>query len=311
MWFCPYSLPMRLPALICVGALMSVSCVGDGETRPLSPGASEAIVPVDTVAQALAATTTSTTVPVAATTAASATTTSNPFARPTWLGTRPLPLREDGSGEVLPTPPELVDRRLETLDLLPPPLGDAFEWSARPVPEDVLARSSWREGCPVTPKQLVYLTMTHHGFDGRHHTGEMIVNVTVADDVVEVFRQLWEAGFPIEQMRVISAEEIDAHPTGDFNDTTSFVCRPAVGSSSWSQHAYGLAIDINPFHNPYVREDVVLPELASAYVDREVVRPGMIYEGDVVTRAFDAIGWGWGGRWSSLDDWMHFSRNGR
>ncbi len=212
---------------------------------------------------------------------------------------------------MIPTPAELIDRRLETLDLLTPPGDDTFRWTAGPVPPDVLARSSWSEECPVEVDELTYLTLTHYGFDGRHHTGEMIVNAAFAGEVVEVFRMLHQARFPIEQMRVIAAEEIDAHPTGDFNDTTSFVCRPAVGSSSWSQHAYGLAIDINPFHNPYVKGDLVLPELASAYIDRDEPRPGMILEGDIVTQAFDAIGWGWGGRWSSLDDWMHFSSNGR
>lgn len=232
-------------------------------------------------------------------------------ARPVWLGTRLLPLRPDGHGEAQETPHELVDRRLETIDLLPPPVDDGFVWTAGPVPPDVVVRSSWSEECPVGLDELAYLTMTHRGFDGRSHTGEMIVNTAVVDDVVDVFDSLYEAGFPIEQMRVIPAEELDAHPTGDFNDTTSFVCRAAVGSESWSQHAYGLAIDINPFHNPYARGDLVLPELATAYLDRGDVRPGMIIEGDDVTRAFDRIGWGWGGRWSSLDDWMHFSRNGR
>ncbi|HEU4749801.1 MAG TPA: M15 family metallopeptidase [Acidimicrobiia bacterium] len=139
---------------------------------------------------------------------------------------------------------------------------------------------------PVTVEELVYMTLTHYGFDGRFHTGELILNASVVEDVKEVFRKLHEARFPIEQMRVITAEEIDAHPTGDWNDTTSFVCRPAVGSTSWSQHAYGTGIDINPFHNPYVKGDLVLPELASAYLDRENVRPGMIVEGDVVTSAF-------------------------
>jgi hypothetical protein len=239
------------------------------------------------------------------------TTTVDPFARPDWLGTRMLPLRPDGHGEIEETPPELVDRQLETLDLIPPPDGEDFDWTAGPIPVDVLARSSWSEECPVDITELSYLTMSHFGFDRRFHTGEMIVNAAVADDVIDVFRKLHEAKFPIEQMRVIAAEEIDAHPTGDFNDTTSFVCRPAVGSASWSQHAYGLAIDINPFHNPYLKGDLVLPELASVYLDREDVRPGMIVEGDVVTEAFDYVGWGWGGRWNSLDDWMHFSRNGR
>jgi hypothetical protein len=125
-----------------------------------------------------------------------------------------------------------------------------------------------------------------------------------------VFRRLHDAAFPIEQMRVIRAEEIDAPPTGDWNDTTSFVCRPAVGNTSWSQHAYGLAVDINPFHNPYLKGDLVLPELASTYTDRDDLRPGMIQPGDAVVTAFADMGWPWGGNWNSLKDWMHFSASG-
>lgn len=298
---------MRLAALVCVVALSCVSCASNEETSAptvVSAATTLAETSQEQIPSSSLASVTSTTVPAT-------TTTTNPFARPDWLGTRLLPLRDDGHGEVSPTPQPLVDRQLETLDLLEPPVDDTFRWLVEPVPPEVLARSSWREECPVTVEELAYLTLTHYGFDGRHHTGEMIVNAAVADDVVAVFRKLHEARFPIEQMRVIRAEEIDAHPTGDFNDTTAFVCRPAVGSSSWSQHAFGLAIDVNPFHNPYVRDDLVLPELASAYVDRSEIRPGMIIEGDIVTQAFDAIGWGWGGRWSSLDDWMHFSSNGR
>ncbi len=292
--------------LAAAGACTDVADPSPVSTTSSAPGTVSGLAPVTTTVP----TTTTTSSPT--TTAPSTTTTTvDPFARPNWLGTRPLPLRPDGHGVAQPTPPELEDRRLATVDQLGPPGGDEFEWSIEPVPADVLARSSWSESCPVGRDELAYLTLTHYGFDGRFHTGEMIVNASVAEDVVDVFRQLHEARFPIEQMRVIAAEEIDAHPTGDGNATTSFVCRPAVGSSSWSQHAYGLAVDINPFHNPYVKGDLVLPELASSYLDRGDVRPGMIVEGDVATRAFDAIGWGWGGRWSSLDDWMHFSQSGR
>jgi hypothetical protein len=221
-----------------------------------------------------------------------------------------LPLRPDGYGEVQPTPPELQDRQLETIDLLQPPAGDDFESSIAPVPPEVLMRSSWSPECPVKVEELAYVTVSHLGFDGRFHTGELLVNASVAEDVVDVFRRLHEARFPIEQMRVIRAEEIDAPPTGDGNETTSFVCRPAVGSARWSQHAFGLAIDINPFHNPYLKGDLVLPELASAYTDRTRIRAGMIVPGDVVTDGFAAIGWGWGGNWNSLKDWMHFSLTG-
>jgi hypothetical protein len=232
--------------------------------------------------------------------------------RPDWIGTRFLELRPDGLGIPQPTPPELVNRRFPSPDLLPPPAGEAFEWTAGSVPVDVANRSSWREDCPVTLEGLTYLTMSFHGFDGLPHTGEMLVAAEFAEGVVEAFRRLWEIRFPIEEMRVHDQEEMDAHPTGDGNVTGAFECRPAVGQSGgWSMHAYGLAVDINPFHNPYLKGEVVAPELASAYTDRSNLRPGMIFEGDAAVGAFDEMGWGWGGRWNTAKDWMHFSSNGR
>lgn len=289
-------------------ALVLVGCAASsGGDTTSSIVASTATAPVATTSTEA----TTTTLATPTTTVPSTTTTSNPFARPDWLGTRLLPLRADGHGEVQETPPELVDRQLETIDLLPPPASGGWESTISEIPDDVLARSSWVEGCPVGVEDLRYLTMSHHGFDGEVHTGEMIVNVAGAEGVVEVFRALFEAGYPIEQMKVTTLEEIDDHPTGDFNQTGSFACRPAVGSENWSQHAYGLAIDVNPFHNPYLRDDLVIPELASAYTDRDDVRAGMIFDDDVVVRAFAEIGWTWGGDWNSLKDWMHFSRTGR
>jgi hypothetical protein len=127
-----------------------------------------------------------------------------------------------------------------------------------------------------------------------------------------VFRRLYEARFPFEELRVTPRSELDAPPTGDGNDTGAFVCRPTTGSdATYSQHAYGLAIDLDPFQNPYDKGDLVLPELASAYLDRDRVRPGMITPDGVVVRAFASIGWTWGGTWSSLKDYQHFSRTGR
>jgi hypothetical protein len=296
------------PLLAAVTLALAAGC--SSTSGPESPAAAADATTARAPAPPPVPTSPTTTTTTASPTTVPTTTTPSPFARPDWLGTRPLPLRPDEHGEVQPTPPELVDRRLETPDVLPPPAGGDFAFSAGPVPPDVLARSSWTEECPVGIDELAYLTVSHYGFDGGLHTGEIIVNAAVADDIVAVFRRLHEARFPIEQMRVITKEEIDAPPTGDWNDTTSFVCRPAVGSQSWSWHAYGLAIDINPFHNPYQKGDLVLPELASAYVDRDDVREGMILPGDVVTEAFAAIGWQWGGNWSTLKDWMHFSRDG-
>jgi hypothetical protein len=221
-----------------------------------------------------------------------------------------LPLRADEHGEVQPTPPELENRRLETLDVLPPPPNDEFAWTIAPVPAEVAQRSTWREECPVALDELVYVTMSHWGFDDAFHSGEMIVNAAWAEEIVDVFRKLHEARYPIEQVRVIRQEEVDALPTGDWNDTTSFVCRPAVGSGNWSRHAYGLAVDINPFHNPYFKGDLVLPELASFYGDRDPARAGVITSGDVVVTAFAEIGWPWGGNWRTTKDYMHFSDNG-
>jgi hypothetical protein len=222
----------------------------------------------------------------------------------------PLPLRPDGHGIAQPTPPDLVDRRLPTGDLLPPPADGQFTATVVPVPDDVLARSTWRPECPVPPGDLRYVTVVFRGFDGAAHTGELIVAARVADDVAAVFGELFAADFPIEEMRVVRASELTAPPTGDDNNTTAFVCRPAVGLTRWSAHALGLAVDVNPFQNPYRKGDLVLPELASAYLDRGAERPGMIHGDGPVVATFERIGWKWGGRWTSPVDLHHFSETG-
>ena len=230
---------------------------------------------------------------------------------PAWLGTRVLPRTASGYGEIRPTPAVLRDRRLITADRLAPPPGGRFRATVMRVPPTVARRSTWEPACPVTLEDLRYLTVSFWGFDQQPHTGELIVDADAARGVVSVFEQLYRSRFPIEEMRVVSPPELDLPPTGDGNNTTSFVCRPARGSTSWSQHAYGLAVDVNPFHNPYVRGDVVLPELASSYVDRGHRRPGMHHPDGVAVRAFAGIGWAWGGDWTDTKDWMHFSANGR
>lgn len=233
-----------------------------------------------------------------------------PAAPDRWqVGAEPLPLRPDGFGQVLPTPGELQVRDLPTHDILPPPQG-RYAATIEPVPQDVLARSTWEPACPVAATDLRYLTMSFWGFDDRPHTGEMLVNGKVAEEVTRVFKRLYEARYPIEEMRVTRADELDIAPTGDGNNTGAFVCKTIEHQSSWSAHAYGLAIDLNPFLNPYRKGDLVLPELASAYLDRGWRRPGMVFPGGVAVRAFSAIGWTWGGTWTSPEDLMHFSETG-
>ncbi len=233
------------------------------------------------------------------------------LARPDWIGTQILKERGDGFGYAKPTPPELVNRKMfPRVWFVDPPTQ---EWRATisPVPDYVLARSTWYPGCPVEPSGLAYIVMTYWGFDDKTHMGEMLINTKVAKDVVRVFRTLYDARYPIEEMRVWSIEEMNAPPTGDFNITDSYTCRPvATKTSGWSMHAYGLAIDLNPFQNPYKSGSLVVPELSGSYLDRGYDRPGMVHHGDLVWTAFRDIGWGWGGDWSSLKDYTHFSASG-
>lgn len=203
-----------------------------------------------------------------------------------------------------------MNRSLPTVDFLPPPAGGAYAATVSVVPPDVLARSTWQAACPVKSTDLRYLTMSFWGFDGRAHTGEMIVDKSGATGITKVFGQLFAARFPLEEMRVTAPAELTAPPTGDGNSTSAFVCRPVRGQTNWSAHAYGLAVDVDPFCNPYTKGDLVLPELASAYVDRARARPGMVRAGDATVRAFAAIGWSWGGAWSSPTDRMHFTATG-
>ncbi|MEV4620632.1 M15 family metallopeptidase [Asanoa sp. NPDC049573] len=229
---------------------------------------------------------------------------------PAWLGKRLLPVGPDGSAAARPTPPELRDRSIITVDDLPPPPDGRFHATSKAVPASVLARSSWTKSCPVSAADLRYVTVGFRGFDGAAHTGELLVNKRAADGLISVFRQLFAANFPIERMHISSAAELNAPPTGDGNTTEAFACRPVRGQTSWSQHAYGLAVDVNPFQNPYKKGKVVLPELATAYLDRGKAWPGIVKPKGPVVRAFASIGWQWGGDYQSLKDYMHFSANG-
>jgi len=174
-----------------------------------------------------------------------------------------------------------------------------------------MAGVSWRKGCPVPLRDLRLLTMTHWGFDRRVRTGRLIVHRDVAGDLVGVFLRLYEAGYPIRRMR-----QVDAYGGSDFrsieaDNTSAFNCRYVDGTTRWSEHAYGRAIDVNPIENPYVSGGRSSHRASAAYVDRSPRRPGMAHEGGVLVRAFERIGWGWGGRWTSVKDYQHFSASGR
>jgi hypothetical protein len=172
--------------------------------------------------------------------------------------------------------------------------------------------SSWHEGCPVPIEDLRLLTLDFWGFDGSVHSGELVVHRDVADDVVVVFRELFDARFPIRRMRLVDDYGGDDDRSMAANNTSAFNCRPVTGGSAWSGHSYGRAIDINPIQNPYVTGGgTVLPPAGGAYTDRSLQSKGMIHPGDVVLRAFSSVGWGWGGNWSDPTDYQHFSSTGR
>lgn len=171
---------------------------------------------------------------------------------------------------------------------------------------------SFREGCPVPLEQLRLITLTHWNFQNEVASGEIVVNADHADDVVQVFSRLFDAGFPIERIELVDNFQADDNLSMAANNTSGFNCREVASSPGvWSNHAFGTAIDINPLQNPYLRGDVVLPPGGAEFVDRPVQVTGGIYSGDAVTAAFAEIGWGWGGDWRTVKDWQHFSADGR
>jgi D-alanyl-D-alanine carboxypeptidase len=169
---------------------------------------------------------------------------------------------------------------------------------------------SWRPGCPVHLRDLRVLTLSYYRFDKKVRVGRLIVHEDYSAEMVDVFRTLYRARFPIRRL-----VPVDAYGASDFrsieaDNTSAFNCRFVEGTTRWSEHAYGRAIDVNPIENPYVSGGRTAHRASDPYVDRSR-RPGMAYEGGVLVRAFDAIGWGWGGRWTSVKDYQHFSASGR
>jgi hypothetical protein len=189
-----------------------------------------------------------------------------------------------------------------------------FAFESRPLPPSIQERitgSSWHTGCPVALDRLRYIKMDHWGFDGRLRHGEMIVDATVVSAVRGAFRRLFAARFPVRRMHLVDDYGADDYRSIEADNTSSFNCRRATGSTRWSEHAYGRAIDINPIENPYVYANGTTSHPASRpYLDRSRNIRGIAREGGVLVKAFDAVGWGWGGRWSPATDLQHFSATG-
>lgn len=189
---------------------------------------------------------------------------------------------------------------------------------ASEIPEEVFARMdgvSYVENEHIALSELRYLRMLYRGFDGEAHVGEMVVNAQIAQTVLEIFRHLYDQDYPIEKMRLIDDYGGDDDASCLDNNTSGFNYRVVEGSAHLSRHAYGMAIDINPFYNPYVTYENgvehISPPGSGPYADRSADFPYKIGgEGDLCLELFKERGFTWGGNWRTLKDYQHFQIDG-
>jgi len=184
-------------------------------------------------------------------------------------------------------------------------------FTSETLPQNVIDQMtgiSWETEAPVTLEDLRYVTISYWGFDDESHLGELVVHQSVSEDIVAIFKELYDAKFPIEKMRLIDVYGGDDELSMADNNSSAFNYRKVPDSDRLSNHSFGLAIDINPVQNPYIKEGVVLPELGTDYLDRSVIQKGMILKDDVVYNAFVSRGWTWGGDWNTLKDYQHFDK---
>ena len=170
--------------------------------------------------------------------------------------------------------------------------------------EDVLA---------ITYDELRYVHVLHYTFDGAAVEGELICNAAIADDFLDIFYELYRNEYQIEKIRLIDEYNGDDTTSMEDNNTSCFNYRVVEGSASLSKHAYGLAIDVNPFYNPYITyngdgTEKVSPAAALPYADRNASFPYKIDENDLCYKLFVQHGFTWGGNWNSSKDYQHFQK---
>ncbi len=269
--------------------------VGSGTTvaTTVSPTSPTAILPSTVLAGSAPASAGPTTAMPAATTPSTATAPTSPAD----VTTTSTPAASGGTGTEPPT-------------VRPGP--DAFRFEIHRIDDAMRARmepTSWRPGCPVGLEDLRYLRISHRDFSGQEHLGELVVHRDAVDAMFDVFAALWVARYPIRSMRLVDDFGGDDNTSIAADNTSAFNCRFVAGTTRWSNHATGRAIDINPIENPWVENGRTDHPASVPFIDRRPA-PGVIIEGDAVTRAFDAVGWGWGGRWGEPLDYQHFSATG-
>ncbi|MHB1484272.1 MAG: M15 family metallopeptidase [Saccharofermentanales bacterium] len=160
-------------------------------------------------------------------------------------------------------------------------------------------------------ENLSYITLTFYGYDGRFHIGQIIMDETLADEIIEIFKILLDAKFPIQKIVLPDAYGGDDELSMRDNNTSGFNDRPIKNSGgALSYHQLGRAIDINPLYNPYInlKTGDIQPSTAGAYLDRTKDLKGMIHSGDICVTAFKTRGWVWGGDWTTVKDYQHFEK---
>jgi hypothetical protein len=192
--------------------------------------------------------------------------------------------------------------------LLAPPT-EPFTASIHPLSADVCARitsRSWRDE-PRCPRftELAYLELAHVTFDGGVSRGELVVAAKLAPRAVELFRRLYQLGFPIRQLKLVDDYDASDDASMAADNSSAFNYRVIAGTDLLSQHALGRAIDINPVENPWRKPDRIVPKAGEAFADRKHVRPGMIVRPGPVVAVLDELGWEWGGDWRHAYDDHH------
>lgn len=175
-----------------------------------------------------------------------------------------------------------------------------------------IAGVSYQENDNISMQELRYLRVLHMGFDGQTHIGELLVHESIAEDILEIMAALYENQYPIEKMLLVDEYGADDEVSMQENNTSAFNYREIAGTSRLSQHSLGLAIDINPKFNPYVKEKdgelTISPANAEDYVDRTQEFEYKIDENDLCYQLFTAHGFTWGGSWNSVKDYQHFEK---
>lgn len=190
---------------------------------------------------------------------------------------------------------------------------DNKEFYIKPIPDDIFEKmqgKSYKENCTVPREELRYLHILHVGFDNNTHEGELIVNKRIAEDVLDIFKELYKAGYQIEKVRLIDEyNALDELSMRD-NNSSAFNFRYISYSTTLSKHAMGLAVDINTLYNPYIKQVDgrlnIEPANAVQYVDRNRQFPHKIDHQDLCYKLFTKYGFEWGGDWEDSKDYQHF-----